>query len=292
MSGPAVVDIKSDVRCFGGRLIRFSHSSSVIGSTMTCSVYLPPSAADTQPTPALVPGLLYLSGLTCTDENVCQKGGAFRALSKHGIAFIAPDTSPRGLNIPGDSDSWDFGVGAGFYVDASTEPWRTNYRMYSYITAELLTVVSSAFPAIDINRIGITGHSMGGHGALTIALKNPDKFKSVSAFAPICNPVKCPWGQKAFLGYLGPEENGEWGQYDACTLVTAKGRKFDEILVDVGTADSFLAAGQLRCDSFEDACREAGQLLTLRRQVGYDHGYFFVSSFVEDHVNFHAKYIV
>ena len=290
MSGSTVIDIKSDVRCFAGRLIRFSHASAVIGATMTCSVYLPPAALE--PDSSIVPGLLYLSGLTCTDENVCQKGGAFQALSQRGMAFIAPDTSPRGLNIPGDSNSWDFGVGAGFYLDATAEPWRANYRMYSYITSELLTVVSSAFPVIDISRIGITGHSMGGHGALTIALRNPDKFKSVSAFAPICNPMKCPWGQKAFLGYLGLEENGEWDQYDACALVAANGKKFDEILVDVGTEDSFAAAGQLRCDSFSEACLAADQLLILRRQVGYDHGYYFVSTFMEDHVRFHAKYLM
>lgn len=233
---------------------------------------------------------MYLSGLTCTDENVCQKSGIFRYLAEHGLCFVAPDTSPRGIQIPGDSASWDFGVGAGFYVDATAEPWKQNYRMYSYITDELLSVLGANFPEIDISKVGITGHSMGGHGALTIALKRPDLFHSVSAFAPISNPINCPWGQKAFSGYFGADDKSTWEKYDSCSLITNLGKsKYDEILVDVGTADSFLNNGQLLCDNFRQACATVDQVVTMRYQGGYDHSYNFISTFVEDHVAFHAK---
>ncbi|CAM9262243.1 unnamed protein product [Ectocarpus fasciculatus] len=276
--------IKSTTRVFGGRLVRFTHDSVQTKCQMTCSVFVPGSAATKRPL------LLYLSGLTCTDENVCQKSGIFRSLAEKGLAFVAPDTSPRGLNLPGDSDSWDFGVGAGFYVDATAEPWNNNYRMYSYITDELLSVVGENFPDIDTTNVGITGHSMGGHGALSIALKRPDLFKSVSAFSPISNPVNCPWGVKAFTGYFGADAQDEWEAHDSTALITKNGKsKYEDILIDVGSSDNFLINGQLLCDNFRLACSAVGQNVTLRYQGGYDHSYNFVSSFVQDHVEHHAQ---
>eukprot|EP00602_Paraphysomonas_sp_CaronLab_P007017 CAMPEP_0185026806 /NCGR_PEP_ID=MMETSP1103-20130426/11268_1 /TAXON_ID=36769 /ORGANISM="Paraphysomonas bandaiensis, Strain Caron Lab Isolate" /LENGTH=256 /DNA_ID=CAMNT_0027560511 /DNA_START=98 /DNA_END=868 /DNA_ORIENTATION=+ len=255
---------------------------------MTCAVYLPPAASDTS---NKLPSLLYLSGLTCTDENVCQKGGAFRALAELNIAFIAPDTSPRNVDIPGDNDSWDFGTGAGFYLDATAEPWANNYRMYSYIVQELPQVISANFPQIDVSNMGITGHSMGGHGALTIALKNQQAYKSVSAFSPICHPMDCPWGVKAFSGYLG-EDKTTWEAYDACMLLKSRGRSaYDDILVDMGLADGFLE-NQLKPEALKEACESCGQGLTLRLHEGYDHSYFFISSFMEDHIRFHAKHLL
>lgn len=286
------LEIKQDTRLFGGRLVRFSHASGSTGTRMTCSVFLPPKALHTVGTAAAVPLLMYLSGLTCTDENVCIKSGIFRALAEHGIAMVAPDTSPRGAGVAGETDSWDFGVGAGFYVDATEQPWSTNYRMYSYITEELVGLIARNFPVVDVTRMGVTGHSMGGHGALTIALKNQDKFRSVSAFAPICNPIQCPWGQKAFSGYLGSANQEAWKQYDACALVGLLGKtKYSDILIDVGTSDSFLTAGQLHPEKFVDACTAVKQPVTLRYQGGYDHSYYFVSTFVEDHVKFHAQFL-
>jgi S-formylglutathione hydrolase len=281
------ITIKSTNKVCGGRLIRFSHLSVQTKTEMTCSVFLPNAGPPRLPAPLL----LYLSGLTCTDENVCQKSGVFRSLAEKGICFVAPDTSPRGLNIPGDNDSWDFGVGAGFYVDATADPWKENYRMYSYITNELLTVLAEHFSTdIDTTNVGITGHSMGGHGALTIGLKRPDLFKSVSAFSPICNPVNCPWGVKAFTGYFGEDLQALWSEHDACSVITKGGKsKYDNILIDVGTADNFLINGQLLCDKFLQAAMGVGQSVTLRYQGGYDHSYNFISTFIEDHVNFHAK---
>lgn len=264
--------------------MRFTHDSVQTKCKMTASVFIPGNAT------AKCPLLMYLSGLTCTDENVCQKSGIFRSLAEKGLAFVAPDTSPRGINILGDGDSWDFGTGAGFYLDAVAEPWSENYRMYSYVTDELLGVIEDNFPEIDIDNVGITGHSMGGHGALTIALKRPDLFKSVSAFAPIANPMNCPWGVKAFTGYLGESSKSLWEEYDSCSLITKQGKsKYDDILIDVGTADSFLINGQLLCDNFRQACSSVGQSLTLRYQGGYDHSYNFIASFVEEHVAHHAN---
>jgi len=253
---------------------------------MTCTVYLPTGSA-TPVDDKTVPVILYLSGLTCTDENVCQKSGIFRILSElGGIGFISPDTSPRNSGILGESDSWDFGVGAGFYLDATTEPWSTNYNMYSYITKELPEVITSNFPSLDITRMSITGHSMGGHGALTIALKNQHMFTSVSAFAPICNPIVA--FKRQYTSYLGSNEE-DWKPYDASEVLLASGvSKYDSILVDMGTADSFLAGGQLLPEALQTAAERVGQHLSLRMHEGYDHGYNFVSTFVEDHVRFHA----
>lgn len=229
---------------------------------------------------------MYLSGLTCTDENVCQKSGAFKALSEHQLGFIAPDTSPRGAGITGEADSWDFGVGAGFYLDATNSPWANNYRMYSYITKELPAVIASNFPTLDLTRMGITGHSMGGHGALTIALKNQTMFKSVSAFSPICNPINCPWGKKAFSNYLGPDIE-TWKEYDASDLLKQNKSVFDDILIDCGDADSFYKSGQLLPEAFKASAASVGQKVNIRMQEGYDHSYFFISTFIEDHVKFH-----
>lgn len=278
--------IKSTVKVFDGNLIRFTHMSRETKCIMTAAVYIPSSVQSDVKFPAL----MYLSGLTCSDENVCQKSGAFRALAENGIAFIAPDTSPRNVNIPGEEDGWDFGTGAGFYVDATESPWSENYRMYSYVARELPEVVSANFPQIDVGNMSITGHSMGGHGALTIALKNSDKFKSVSAFSPICNPMDCPWGIKAFTGYLG-SDSSTWRDYDACELMKSRGvSSYDDILVDVGLADGFLE-NQLKPEALQAACDSVGQAVNIRKHEGYDHSYFFISTFMEDHIKFHAKYL-
>ena len=208
------------------------------------------------------------------------------------MAFIAPDTSPRGAGIAGEADSWDFGVGAGFYLDATSSPWHENWRMYTYITKELPTILAAKFPAMDLLRMGVTGHSMGGHGALTIALKNQHIFRSVSAFSPICNPINCPWGKKAFSKYLGPDQ-AEWEQYDATQLLTSMGKsRFDCILIDLGASDSFLSGGQLLPEAFKIAASAVDQNIELRIQDGYDHSYYFVSTFIEDHVKFHKKRLI
>eukprot|EP01038_Epipyxis_sp_PR26KG_P014890 gene14890-20025_t len=282
MSDNLNIDIKSTIKVFGGNLIRFSHNSIFTRTLMTCSVYIPQS--DTS-----VPCILYLSGLTCTDENVCIKSGIFKRLAELKIGFIAPDTSPRGAGVAGEADSWDFGVGAGFYLNATKDPWNVNYNMYSYITEELLLVVEKNFTNLNVNRTSIMGHSMGGHGALTIALKKQSKFRSVSAFSPICNPSQCPWGIKAFSGYLG-EDRSLWSEYDATQLlVTLGSTSYDDILIDIGTADSFLKGLQLLPEPFQEAANKVGQKITIRYQDGYDHSYYFISSFIEDHVNFHAQ---
>jgi S-formylglutathione hydrolase len=250
---------------------------------MRFSVYLPPQAERRR-----VPVLWYLAGLTCTEETFMIKAGAQRVAAELGLALVAPDTSPRGVPLPGDSDSWDFGVAAGFYLDATVEPWSRHYRMYSYVSRELPALVAAHFP-VDPTRQGIFGHSMGGHGALTIALKNPDRYRSVSAFAPIAAPMLCPWGQKAFNGYLGAEREA-WRAYDASELIRAlpsiDGRP--PLLVDQGLADGFLEQ-QLLPDRLEKACAETRYPLTLRRQPGYDHGYYFISTFIEDHLRHHAR---
>jgi len=285
--------VLSNQKCFEGNLIRFEHTSRETKCTMTASLFLPPSCcAGTEASAQRVPVLYYLSGLTCTDENVIQKAGALRVAAETQVAFLAPDTSPRRVNIPSEDDSWDFGSGAGFYVDATQEPWATNYRMYSYVSVELEEVLQRHFPQVDTTRKGVTGHSMGGHGALTVALKNQHSFRSVSAFAPICHPIDSPWGVKAFSGYLGDnsEQREEaWAQYDACRLLQRAGKStFDTILVDFGSADSFLST-QLKPHHLTQSCAEAGQALTLRLHEGYDHGYFFVSTFIEEHIRFHAQ---
>jgi S-formylglutathione hydrolase len=270
-------------QCFGGVVGFYRHGAAETSSPMRFSVYLPPQAERRK-----VPALWYLAGLTCTEETFMIKAGAQRAASELGIALIAPDTSPRGVPLPGDSESWDFGVGAGFYVDATQAPWSRHYRMYSWITRELPMLVERHFP-VDAARQGIFGHSMGGHGALTIGLRNPDRYRSISAFAPIAAPMDCPWGQKAFTGYLGPDRD-DWRAYDASALLRAlpavSGRP--PLLVDQGLADTFLEQ-QLMPDRLEQACKAVGYPLTLRRNPGYDHGYYFISTFVEDHLRHHAR---
>jgi S-formylglutathione hydrolase len=275
----------SEHGCFGGSQRFYSHPSTEIGLRMRFSVYLPPQAL--QPG-ASVPALLYLAGLTCTEETFMIKAGAQRFAAQHGLALIAPDTSPRGANCPGESDDWDFGVAAGFYLDAMREPWKQHYRMESWLIRELLPTLCKALP-LDAARLGIFGHSMGGHGALTLALRNPRMFKSLSAFAPISNPTNCPWGIKAFSGYLG-EDKRLWQQHDASWLMSQRGAPpFPQgILVDQGLDDKFLEE-QLKPEALEAACAQIGQPLTLRRHTGYDHGYFFISSFIEDHIAHHAR---
>ena len=280
------LELLSQHACFGGSQRFYRHASTQIGLPMRFSVFLPPQAAQ-----GPVPALLYLAGLTCNEETFMAKAGAQRLAAELGLALIAPDTSPRGANVPGEADSWDFGLGAGFYLDATQAPWATHYRMESYLTQELLKLVADALP-VDAGRIGIFGHSMGGHGALTLALRHPDLFNSVSALAPICAPSQCPWGQKAFQGYLGGDQ-GEWPLHDATALMNAcpvapfSGR----ILIDQGLSDKFLTE-QLHPELFEAACAKAGQPLTLRRHAGYDHGYYFIATFMADHLRHHAAQLV
>ncbi|CDS54125.1 S-formylglutathione hydrolase [Polaromonas sp. CG9_12] len=268
--------------CFGGTQRFYQHESNEIGLPMKFSVFLPPQSS-TGPVPALI----YLAGLTCNEETFMTKAGAQRLAAELGLALIAPDTSPRGAKVPGESDSWDFGVGAGFYLDATQAPWSENYRMESYLTVELLPLLTASLP-LDAERIGIFGHSMGGHGALTLALKHPGLFKSVSAFAPVCAPSQCPWGRKAFTGYLGVDES-DWLAQDASVLMQQKASAPypGGILIDQGLADKFLP-DQLHPQVFEAACTLAGQPLTLRRHAGYDHGYYFIATFMADHLRHHA----
>ena len=271
--------VKSTNRAFGGVQGVYEHASAATGTPMTFSVFVPPHDPG-----ARLPVLWYLSGLTCTHANVTEKGEFRRACAEHGIILIAPDTSPRGDDVP-DDDAYDFGKGAGFYVDATEAPWAANFRMRSYIEDELPALIAAEFPMADMTRQGITGHSMGGHGALTIALRNPDRFRSVSAFAPIVSPLHCPWGEKALGGYLG-DDHAAWRPYDACALID-DGARVGEILVDQGDADQFLAE-QLKPELLADACHRAGIDLTLRLQPGYDHSYYFISTFMADHVAWHA----
>lgn len=249
---------------------------------MTFTVYFPPPSSPSQKFPILY----WLSGLTCTDENFIMKSGAQRAASGEGIALVAPDTSPRGLNIEGEADSWDFGVGAGFYLNAKEEKWK-NWRMYDYVVKELPKVLSENFEQLDTSRASISGHSMGGHGALTIYLKNLEKYKAVSAFAPITNPTNCPWGQKAFSNYLGSDKS-DWQEYDATLLIEKCSKISTPILIDQGEDDKFLH-DQLLPHNFEDACKGANAPLVLRMQPGYDHSYYFISTFIDDHIHHHAK---
>ena len=269
----------SEHKCFGGVQGYYSHASKEIGLDMKFSVFQPPQAKAGK-----VPVLYFLAGLTCSEETFAIKAGAQRVAAELGLMLVAPDTSPRGANIPGETESWDFGVGAGFYVDATREQWSKHYRMYSYVTRELPALIAEKFAA-DGSRQGIFGHSMGGHGALVCALRNPGQYKSLSAFAPIAAPMRCPWGKKAFKGYLG-DDHADWKQYDASELIQATGFP-GAILIDQGLADKFLS-DQLYPETFESACREADQPLILRRQEGYDHGYFFIATFMEDHLRHHA----
>jgi S-formylglutathione hydrolase len=271
--------IISEHKCFEGVQGFYSHDSLEIGLPMRFSVYQPPQARKHK-----LPVLYYLAGLTCTEETFMIKAGAQRFAAKAGMILVAPDTSPRSAKVPGEADSWDFGLGAGFYVDATRDPWSKHYRMYSYVTKELPKMIGEHYPA-DAGRQGIFGHSMGGHGALVCALRNPDQYRSLSALAPICAPTRCPWGQKAFGGYLGDSKQ-TWLEYDATELVK-RGSFPGPILIDQGMADKFLAE-QLYPDAFEAACKQAKQALQVRRHPGYDHGYYFISSFVEDHLRHHA----
>ena len=267
-------------RCYGGSVGVYAHGSSEIGGGMRFSIYLPPAADRGR-----VPALLYLAGLTCNEDTFMTKAGAIPHAAAAGLALVAPDTSPRDRRHPGDDTDWDFGLGAGFYVDATQAPWRDGYRMYSYVTQELPALIAANFP-VDGQRLGVFGHSMGGHGALVAALRNPQRFRSVSAFAPICAPMRCPWGEKAFSNYLGPDRDA-WRAYDATELVRA-GARAPEILIDQGEADQFLET-QLHPHLLEEACRETGQPLQLRRHPGYDHSYYFIQTFIADHVRHHSR---
>jgi S-formylglutathione hydrolase len=276
-------EVVSQHRCFKGTVGFYKHEAASTSCAMKFSVFTPPQAQSER-----VPVLYYLAGLTCTEETFMIKAGAQRVAAELGIMLVAPDTSPRGVKLPGDSDNWDFGVGAGFYVDATVEPWSRHYRMYTYVTQELRALIEAQFPA-DPARTGIFGHSMGGHGALTIALRNPNRYRSVSAFAPIAAPKQCPWGQKAFSGYLGPDR-GQWSTHDATELVASvkDAAQKSPILIDQGLSDQFLQT-QLHPHLFEEAAKKVGYPLQLRRHEGYDHGYYFISTFMEDHLVHHAK---
>jgi S-formylglutathione hydrolase len=264
---------------FGGELRRVQHRSEACNCDMTFSVFLPPQAKS-----GPIPALYWLSGLTCTDENFTIKAGAQRAAAALGLALVCPDTSPRGTDLPGEHDDWDFGSGAGFYVNATQAPWSDHYRMYDYVTKELPALIDAHFPVTD--RCGISGHSMGGHGALTCYLKNPGKYRSVSAFAPICHPSECSWGQKAFTNYLGEDRN-DWEAYDASRLIGNAQEKLP-ILIDQGTEDEWLS-DQLKPGALEQAAIASHYPLQIRMREGYDHGYYFVASFIEDHLRHHAR---
>jgi S-formylglutathione hydrolase len=267
-------------RCHGGLQGVYRHDSAATGTPMEFAVYQPPQAAH-----GPVPVLYWLSGLTCSWANFTEKAGAQRHAAAHGLMIVAPDTSPRGLDLPGEHASYDFGSGAGFYVDATAEPWAGHYRMYSYVTRELPALIDAHFPTRQ-NRQGIFGHSMGGHGALICALKNPERYRSLSAFAPIAAPMRCPWGEKALGGYLGPDRE-TWRAWDATELAADAGWR-SEVLVDQGTADEFLA-GQLKPELLQAAFAAAGIPLTLRYLHGYDHSYYFMASFMADHIAHHAR---
>ena len=276
------LEIVSENKAHGGRQLVVKHSSEATGTDMTFSIFLPPQAE----AGAKLPVVWYLSGLTCTHANVTEKGEYRAACAEHGLIFVAPDTSPRGEGVPDDpAGAYDFGLGAGFYVDATEEPFAGNYRMWTYVTEELPALLAGEFP-VDANRQGIMGHSMGGHGALTIALRNPDRFRSVSAFAPIVAPSQVPWGQKALAGYLG-EDRAAWRKHDAVALIE-DGARVKELLVDVGTADAFLET-ELRPELLDKACAAAGIDLELNLREGYDHSYYFISTCMADHLRWHAQ---
>ncbi|MFA5171559.1 MAG: S-formylglutathione hydrolase [Sulfuriferula sp.] len=279
-----MLELISEHACFGGVQRFYRHHSAAIGLPMRFSVFLPPQAQTGK-----VPALFYLAGLTCTEETFMIKAGAQHVAAQLGMMLIAPDTSPRGANVAGETDNWDLGVGAGFYVDATTAPWSQHYRMYSYVL-ELHELIVREFP-VQAERIGITGHSMGGHGALVMALRNPALFKSVSAFAPVCAASRCPWGMKAFSAYLGSDQT-DWQQYDASALMALSTTPFPGgILIDQGLGDKFLP-DQLLPEVFEAACEKAQQPLELRRHDSYDHGYYFIATFIEEHLQFHARQLI
>ena len=274
------MEIVSEAKAHGGRQLVVRHPSAATGTDMIFAIFLPPQAEGG----AKCPVVWYLSGLTCTHANVTERGEYRAACAELGLIFVAPDTSPRGDDVA-DVEEWDFGKGAGFYVDATQDPWSPHYRMWTYVTDELPRLVAAEYP-IDTGRQAITGHSMGGHGALTVALNHPGRFRSVSAFAPIVAPSQVPWGQKALAGYLG-DDRAAWAKHDAVALIEG-GASVDEILVDVGDADPFIE-NELRPELLEAACAEAGIALTLRRQPGYDHSYYFISTFMAEHLRWHAE---
>ena len=274
------IEVISEAKGHGGRQLVVKHASSETSTAMTVSIFLPPQVEDG----GRLPVVWYLSGLTCTHANVTEKGEYRAACAEHGLIFVAPDTSPRGEDVP-DDDGYDFGQGAGFYVDATQAPWSHHYRMWTYVTEELPALIGAEYPA-DMGRQAITGHSMGGHGALTGALRHPGRFRSVSAFAPIVAPSQVPWGEKAFSGYLGADRV-QWKQHDAVALIEG-GARVPELLVDIGLADQFLER-ELRPELLDKACADAGIRLTLRRQAGYDHSYYFISTFMADHLRWHAE---
>jgi S-formylglutathione hydrolase len=275
------IQIQSEQRCFGGVQGVYSHRSEACAGTMKFGVFAPPQASVRR-----VPVIYFLSGLTCTEETFAIKAGAQRIAADLGVMLVTPDTSPREPTLPGDRIDWDFGIGAGFYVDATQAPWSQYYRMFSYVTEELPRLIARQFSA-DTERQGILGHSMGGHGAIICAFRQPDLYRSVSAFAPICAPMRCAWGEKAFARYLGDDRDA-WSEWDSSEL--AKTKRFDgTILIDQGTSDSFLAT-QLHPELLEAACRTSKQKLTLRRHEGYDHSYYFIETFVEDHLRHHVEH--
>lgn len=274
------IEAISSNKCFGGWHKRYAHKSEVLNCNMEFAIYLPPNVSEGKN----VPVVYWLSGLTCTDENFMQKAGAQRVAAELGIAIVAPDTSPRGDGVADDPEgAYDLGLGAGFYLNATEEPWAAHYRMYDYVVSELPDLIEQYFPVTS--QRAISGHSMGGHGALTIALKNPQRYSSVSAFSPISNPLDCPWGKKAFTAYLGSDES-KWLEYDASALM-AKGGAVPA-LVDQGESDNFLVE-QLKPEALEKAAAQSGYPLQLRMQPGYDHSYYFIASFIEEHLRFHAQ---
>lgn len=272
-------------RCFDGEQLRIKHQSQTLNCEMIFALYLPPQSTTKQ-----VPVLWWLSGLTCNDQNFVTKAGSQRIAAELGIAIIAPDTSPRGDDVPDDENkAWDFGLGAGFYINATKAPFDRNYRMYDYVQSELPTLIAKEFgDKIDSARQSISGHSMGGHGALTLAIRHPEQYRSVSAFSPICTPTQCAWGEKAFGHYFGDDKT-LWAEHDTCALIAARG--FDKpILVEQGLADNFLT-NQLKPELLEDACKNTNVSLTVNRREGYDHSYYFISTFFENHLRYHAKYL-
>ena len=280
-----MMEIIEKTRCFDGEQLRIKHHSQVLSCEMIFALYLPPQTATQK-----VPLLWWLSGLTCNDQNFVTKAGSQRIAAELGIAIIAPDTSPRGDDVPDDVEkAWDFGLGAGFYINATQQPWAQHYRMYDYVQSELPALIAKEFSdKIDVSRQSISGHSMGGHGALTLAIHHPQQYKSVSAFSPIVAPTQCPWGEKAFGNYFG-DDRALWAEHDTCALIASRG--FDKpLLVEQGLADSFLV-NQLKPELLEAVCAKAGVSLTLNRRDGYDHSYYFISTFFENHLRYHAQYL-
>lgn len=283
-----MMELVSEAVCFGGVVRKYKHTSSTLGGLEAkFSVYLPPAARGGAQSPAVY----WLSGLTCTDDNFTHKAGAFKKAAELNLILVMPDTSPRGAGVEGEDESYDFGSGAGFYLNATEDKWKTHYNMYDYVVKELPELLVKSLP-VDPSRVSIMGHSMGGHGALTIALKNPGSFRSASAFSPICNPMSCPWGEKAFTGYLGPDKEA-WKQYDTCELLKTYTGPDLHFLVDQGMSDNFLnEPAQLQPEKLEAACQEKGLSLQLRRQEGYDHSYYFISTFIDEHLTHHANYLL